>query len=131
MAATDRAFPRFAVAAAITARLDNQRWEGTTTNMSRGGLCGRFTSAVPAGLVCTFDLVLIFDGDDRSETLSLPARVVWCTPVDREHQAGVAFLSLTADQRSYLDLFIKFIEDRRDREAEPLAPADMFGDRLV
>lgn len=127
MASADRAFPRFATAATVTARRDDARWEGTTTNVSRGGFCARFATSLPVGAVCQFDLVLLFEGDQRSETLSLPARVVWCTAVDAEHQIGVSFIGLSREQLSYLDLFIRFLEERADRDAPPAQPADLFG----
>ncbi len=129
MAAADRAYPRFATAATVTARRDDERWEGTTTNVSRGGFCARFGGALPVGTVCQFDLVLLFENDQRSDTLSLPARVVWCTAVDAEHQTGVSFIGLSREQLSYLDLFIRFLEEHADQTAaaEPPHVADMFG----
>jgi hypothetical protein len=58
----------------------------------------------------TVSLALIFDESAMSESLALRGRVVWCTRVARDHhQTGVMFVGLTGEQRSYLDMFLRYL----------------------
>lgn len=60
-------------------------------------------------------LSLVFDEDTFSEPLDLPARIVWCTQLGKEFQVGTAFLPLNADQRSYLEMFLRYLEEGSGR----------------
>jgi len=102
---------------------------GTTSNLSRGGMSVRFETPTPVGETVEFDLTLVFDEATRSEKLTVTGRIAWCTPVDAEHHVGVSFLGLSIEQIQYLDLFIRYLEDTRQRarDAEPSVNDDVFG----
>ncbi len=89
---------------------------GRSDNLSRGGLCA-IVAALPApiatGTEIEVDLQLVFDEATHSEPLRLPARIVWCTPVDDMHQIGVAFKPLDARRIDYLTMFLRFLDDGR------------------
>jgi Tfp pilus assembly protein PilZ len=127
---SDRAFPRYALEAAVTLRHQEMAAAGRTRNMSRGGLCAQVSAALPAGAQITVEIALIFDDNNTSEQLELPARVVWSTPLDDAHQVGLGFLSLSSEQARYLDLFLRYLA-----EASPSRPnaesdhADLFTQR--
>jgi hypothetical protein len=68
-------------------------------------------AALETGLQVELHLMLVFDEDTFSESLSLPARVVWCTGIGGMHQLGTAFIGLSQDQVRYLELFIRYLEE--------------------
>ena len=102
--------------------------EGRTTNLSRGGLCATLAQGLPIGTAVEVDIVLVFEGDVRSEPLRLPAQIVWCTELDEGHQIGVAFRPLDADRADYLGLFIKYLDQgsTKERTKRDLAVDDRF-----
>jgi hypothetical protein len=54
----------------------------------------------------------VFDETSISEPITLPARVVWATEFDPgQHQVGVSFLALPPVQKTYLDMFLRYLED--------------------
>lgn len=126
----DRAFPRYALEAAVTLRHREVAAAGRTRNMSRGGLCAQVSAALPVGAEITVEIALVFDDNNTSEQLQLPARVAWSTALDDGHQVGLGFLPLSADQVRYLDLFLRYLAD-----ASPSRPnvesdhADLFTQR--
>ena len=107
----NRIDPRYAVDVAIDIRPeDGSSVAGRTKNVSRGGICAVFPIAIPAATKIEVGLSLVFDEHQLSEPLVLPARVVWCTAIGTSHQLGATFLALTAEQRGYLDIFLRYLE---------------------
>lgn len=106
-----REHPRYAHEAAITLRLGSRTVEGRTRNVSRGGLCADLAEAAPVGTDIDIDIVLVFENDKQSEALRLPARIVWCTPLDEGHQVGISFRGLTKDHVEYLAMFLRFLDE--------------------
>ena len=116
-----RLFPRYAVEA--TVELITRSGEvvaGSARNVSRGGLCLETAAPVPAGADLDVRLTLVFDLEHTSEPLRLPARVVWCTPLEGGHQVGTQFRPLTAEQSTYLDMFLRYL----DESSRALPPED-------
>lgn len=101
--------------------------EGRTNNVSRGGLSAILADALPVGADVELDLVLVFEDDVQSEPLRLPARIVWCTPLDEAHQIGVAFRPLDAERTEYVTLFLRYLDDSRAEKApRDIAVDDRF-----
>jgi c-di-GMP-binding flagellar brake protein YcgR len=126
-----RQSPRYALEAAVEICAGPLRARGRTNNLSRGGMCLIVEQAVERGAEIEVRLALVFDAETASEPLDLPARVVWSTPLATgHHQLGIAFLSLGTDQRSYLDMFLRYLEEGQQAEEEvddqPSAPEDPF-----
>jgi hypothetical protein len=127
--AQQREHPRYAHEAAVTVVAGNASITGHTTNLSRGGLCASLAEAVAVGSNIDVDIVLVFEGDVRSEPLRLPARVVWCTHVDDGHQIGISFRPLDAELAEYLGLFIKYLGEGavpKERTKRDLPVDDRF-----
>jgi Tfp pilus assembly protein PilZ len=117
--AVDREHPRYAHEANLTLRVGSRAIEGHSQNLSRGGLCAQMTDAVAIGVDCEVDIVLVFDDDALSEPLTLPARVVWCTPLDDGQQVGLVFRSMDAERTEYLGLFLRYLDDGSRRQKTP------------
>ena len=101
--------------------------EGRTNNVSRGGLSAQLPDPLPVGVDVEVDLVLVFDDDVQSDPLRLPARVVWCTPLDEGHQIGIAFRPLDAQRTEYVTLFLRYLDDSCTEKApRDLAVDDRF-----
>jgi len=117
-----RKSPRFAVEAAVDLRFDDDMARGRTHNVSRGGFCAVVDKAIGRGQVIRASLSLVFDEETFSEPLELPARVVWSTSLgEAEHQLGLQFLALDLDQKAFLDMFLRYLEEgeaMRETEAE-------------
>jgi Tfp pilus assembly protein PilZ len=114
MAASDqRVFPRFAVTLAVELETeDGTVHPGVSRNLSRGGVCLETEGAIPAGAEVVVRVTLVFDEDRASEPLDLPARVVWCTPFADAHQVGTQLRPLSSEQQSYLDMFLRYLEQQ-------------------
>jgi Tfp pilus assembly protein PilZ len=115
---SEREHPRYAHRAALTVVHGAARIPGHTSNVSRGGICATLDDPLPVGAECFVELTLVFDDDTVSETLRLPARLVWCTHVDDACQIGLVFTQLDATAQRYLALFLRYLDDHR-----PAAPA--------
>ncbi|MCE9576022.1 MAG: PilZ domain-containing protein [Deltaproteobacteria bacterium] len=126
----DRQFPRYALEAelVINTRGAGAARRGRTSNLSRGGLCALIDEPVDAGRSVDIEIALVFDQGNTSESLTLPARVVWCTALGSRYQIGVAFHGLLAGQREYLELFLRFLAEgaQRQRPDAPVADDDPF-----
>jgi len=105
--------PRFAVEAAVELTCgDGTTAGGRTHNVSRGGFCAIVDSAISPGEVIRASLSLVFDEETFSEALELPARVVWSTTLgELEHQLGLQFLSLDHEQKTFLEMFLRYLEE--------------------
>ncbi|WP_428261576.1 PilZ domain-containing protein [Haliangium sp.] len=131
MSGTPREFPRFAIEATVDFSAPGLNVTGRTSNVSRGGLAATVSEPIEPGTNVTVRLALVFEEDTFSEPLDLPARVVWCTQLGEVYQLGSAFLGLSSDQRGYLGMFLRYLEEgqaharaaAKSAEAEP----DLFG----
>lgn len=92
---------------------------GRTRNVSRGGLCLDLGEALVTGEDVAIAIALVFQDDQYSEQLGLPARIVWCTPIDDIHQVGAQFSRLSARQVAYLELFLRSIKAAPRAAASP------------
>jgi hypothetical protein len=111
VATSEREHQRYAHEAAITVHALGKKLEGRTTNVSRGGLCADLESAVKFGTDVEVELQLVFDHDEKSDALIMPARVVWCTTVDEGFQIGLSFKPLTAEKTRMMALFLRYLDD--------------------
>jgi hypothetical protein len=111
MSHKEREHPRFAVAASVVVYVEPHRQVvGRTTNLSKGGLCVVLREPVPAGGDFDVRVSLVFAEGDQSESVRLPVRTVWCTPVEREFQVGMAFRSLTGQNIHHLGVLLRYLE---------------------
>jgi len=122
-----RQHPRYAHEAAVTFHLrDGQAIVGRTQNVSRGGVCADLSDPIPSGAELEVDLQLVFENEEHSEALRIPARVAWCTPVDEGHQVGLMFKPMSAELAKYLGMFLRFLdsEERVKNDKRRDAPVD-------
>ena len=121
-----REHPRYAHEAAVTLIVGRKAIQGRTQNVSRGGLCVDLADSVPAGTELLINLHLVFEDEEQSEALQVPARVAWCTPVDEGHQVGLAFKPLDAERAKYLGMFLRFLDsgERVKNDKRRDAPID-------
>jgi hypothetical protein len=123
----ERVHPRYAHEAAVTFRWGKQFVQGRTQNVSRGGLCATLADAIPMGTDVEVDIVLVFEDEQQSEALRLPARVVWCTRVDDAHQIGLSFRPLDAERMDYLAMFLGYLDgSRAEKAARNVSVDDRF-----
>lgn len=122
-----RQFPRYAIDAEIEVALEGAiRARGRTRDLSRGGLSAAVDGDVPRGARVDVHIALLLEAGHTSEPLTLPARVVWSTPLGDARQLGLAFLPLTREQTSDLELFVRFLEDGRDSGPHDRADTPRF-----
>jgi len=110
---TERQHPRYAHEVAITIHFGKRTTDGRTNNVSRGGLCADVDAEIKVGTEVEVDIVLVFDDELQSEALRLPARVAWCTTVDRAFQVGLSFKPMDAERAKYLQLFLTYLGSER------------------
>jgi hypothetical protein len=115
MSHLEREFPRYATEAEVRLK-GSAEVVGTTRDLSMGGLCALAAGVLGVGEIVSVELTLIFEEDATSEPLTLQARVVWCTVVDEMSQIGLAFVGLKNDQKSYLEMFLRFLVDDEDED---------------
>jgi hypothetical protein len=111
--ADKRGSPRFAVQ--LTAEIvaaGGRVHRGESRNLSRTGLCLEIVEALVTGDDVVVRVTLMFDDDRSSEPLELPARVVWCTSFGDAHQVGTQFRPMTEDRATYLDMFLRYLEQQ-------------------
>jgi hypothetical protein len=122
----DREHPRYAHEAAVTLLVGGKTIQGRTQNVSRGGLCADLADAIVVGTEVEADLQLVFENEEVSEALRIPARVCWCTPVDEGHQVGLSFKPMNAELAKYLGMFLRFLdsEERVKNDKRRDAPVD-------
>jgi hypothetical protein len=123
----NRTYRRYALAVDAVLVHGGQSLPIRTRDLSRGGMCFALSNPLPVGDVLEMSLSLVSDKDQRSAPLGVRARVVWCTPLtDGRFQIGASFLGLTAEQRSYLDVFLRFLRDSVEMPAESPEDGDLF-----
>jgi hypothetical protein len=124
MSGSGREFPRFALEATVELTARSFTATGRTANVSRGGMAATVNRAIAPGEVVTVRMALVFDEDTFSEPLDLPARVVWCTQLSDVYQLGMAFMPLSSDQRTYLEMFLRYLEEGALRHREASSDSD-------
>ncbi len=124
MSSTERQYPRFAADVAIKLYVGTQVTDGRTRNVSRGGLCADTGDAVPVGKDVDVDLQLVFEDRSVSESLRLPARIVWCTPFEGAHQVGISFRPLDKQRAEYLALFLKYLAGEKPTRSKQATNID-------
>jgi len=106
-----RQHPRFAVQ--IEAELQPPSGEpmsAITKDMSRGGICLACPREVAAGATVGLSLSLVLGTNSFSESLNLPARVVWCTQIEGTYQIGAMFMGLDRERLGFLEMFLRFLQ---------------------
>lgn len=124
VATADRQHPRYAVEAAIILHVATGLCEGRTRNISRGGLCANIAEALLIGAEIDISIVLMFDDNQHSEPLRLPARVVWSTALDNAHHIGVAFRPLDAAKQERLAMYLSYLEQQATEKRVRDLPVD-------
>ena len=114
MTVENRQHPRFAIELDVEITVAGSSATGRTHDISRGGFCMMGSQSVPVGAMCEIKLALVFSETEFSEHLMLPGTTVWCTPLKGVYQIGVKFGALDAQNRGYLDLFMKFLDGGGD-----------------
>jgi PilZ domain len=115
-----RAHPRYAVEIDAEVTAGDTRVPVRTRDVSRGGLAFVSTMALPAGSEVGLSMSLVFSESSFSEPLRVRARVVWSTELGPgRHQIGTAFTNFTGEQRSNLDLFLRFLREGMSRTTAP------------
>jgi hypothetical protein len=126
-----RKHPRFSIDVDATIkRGTSPDFKARTRDLSLTGICLISTSPLTVGLVETISLVLAFGQGAYSEPLTLPGRIVWCTPIGASYQIGAMFEDISDEQDSYLDMFLQFLDgtlsprgaDMGDMDDEPRVP---------
>lgn len=105
-----RRHPRFAVTLEAIVTLEGDRLAAVTKDMSRGGICLVCPRKVDPGNELQLELSLVLGTNTFSESLQLPARVVWCTPVGEAFQVGAVFVGLDRERTGYLEMFLRFLQ---------------------
>jgi hypothetical protein len=107
-----RRHPRFAVAIeAVVTTAKGETMEATTKDMSHGGICLVCPKEVGAGEALELGLSLVLGADTFTESLTLPSRVVWCTPLPgKGFQVGAMFHKLDRAKRGFLEMFLRFLQ---------------------
>lgn len=122
----EREYPRYAHEAAVTLYAPDLEVTGRTRNMSRGGLSATLSPAIAVGTDVEIGVQLVFHDGRQSEALRIPGRVVWCTPIDEDHQVGIQFRGLDAQTAEYLTMFLRYLGERAEapRSDEESAPEE-------
>jgi hypothetical protein len=113
-----RQHPRYAIELDAEIIVGATAVAGRTHDISRGGFCMMAPQPLPVHTTCEVKLALVFSENQFSEHLTLPATIVWCTPVKNVFQIGIKFEGLEPQYRGYLDLFIKFLDGGDDDEGD-------------
>jgi Tfp pilus assembly protein PilZ len=112
-----RAHPRYALEVDAEVRNGAQVIPVRTSDVSRGGMAMSSQHPVPMGTEVMINMALVFDEETFSEPLLLKARVVWCTKIADRHQIGTSFIGMTAEQRHYLEMFLRYLKEGKRQEA--------------
>jgi Tfp pilus assembly protein PilZ len=119
MSAESRAHPRYALEVDAEIRTSTGVIPARTKDVSRGGLCCTTRNPLALGQDVSLNLSLVFDEQTFSEPLLVRARVVWCTGLgEGRWQIGTTFLGLTAENRAYLEMFLRYLKEGLARQAE-------------
>ena len=111
MSENARQYPRYAIEAAIEVTGGGSVVTGRSSNVSGGGVAAVVDGPLTAGENVQLKMSRVFGEDSFSEPLILPARVVWCTAMGDKHQLGTSFLALKPEQRTYLEMFLRYLAE--------------------
>lgn len=111
-----RAHPRYALEVDAEVSLHDRKIPARTSDVSRGGLAFTADASVPFGTEVHISMALVFDEETFSEPLDVRARVVWCTPLGPRFQIGTTFLGLTNENRTYLEMFLRYLKEGLARQ---------------
>lgn len=113
-----RKHPRFAVdmEAKVLTALGTHK--ARTRDLSRGGLCFVLPMPLKVGMDFSIEMSLIFGENTFSEPLTVPGKIIWCTPVEGGYQMGASFLSTDGQTKQYLEMFLNFLANGVDDEGE-------------
>jgi hypothetical protein len=115
-----RAHPRYAVEIDAEVSAGHVRVPVRTRDVSRGGLAFLSPEALVGGQEVGISMSLVFSESQFSEPLRVRARIVWSTDLGTgRHQIGTAFTNLTGEQRSNLDLFLRYLREGQTRPTQP------------
>ena len=106
-----RRHPRFAVqidAVVTTAR--GETLPATTKDMSHGGICLLCPVEVRPGESLELSLSLTLGASAFSESIKVPARIVWCTPQGANFQVGAMFGNIDDSIHGFLEMFLRFLQ---------------------
>ncbi|MEM9490454.1 MAG: PilZ domain-containing protein [Myxococcota bacterium] len=123
-----RHFPRYAVEVNVEFLSPSGSTFGHTRNVSRHGLSAEVSRPLPPGLKLHVRMSLVFGKDSFSEPLQLPVRIVWCTPIGDTFQIGMAFASMSNDQKGYLSMFLRYLDAGNDSGSDPSIDEEPFRD---
>ena len=124
----EREHVRYAHEAAVRFVVAGRPHTGRTRNVSRGGVCATLAEPLATGVEIALELVLVFDHETQSDALVLPARVVWCTPIDDAYQVGLAFKPLDQKRADLMALFLRYLDDRQiERDRRDVDVDEKFG----
>jgi hypothetical protein len=113
-----RQHPRYAIELDAEVLFEGRRFAGRTHDISRGGFCVVLPERLPVNANGQVKLALVFSDNHFSEQLTLPAIIVWCTPVGGGFQVGIKFGSMPPEIQGYLALFIQFLEGDDDEDED-------------
>ncbi len=85
-----------------------------TVDVSYSGICVVAEESVPFGAQVTFHVRLVFE-QAESDSLAIPGKIVWSTPIEGQHQLGGRF-DKNMDSRSWarLDVLLQFLSGELD-----------------
>lgn len=109
-ASTKRKHARVAVRISCELTISGETLHAETKNLSRGGAAIYFKRPLTVGEVVTVSFFLTQDGieDPDRAPFECAASIRWAQPAgERGHEAGVQFLSPSAEQRALLADFLK------------------------
>jgi hypothetical protein len=111
-----REHPRYAIALACELASDGRSARGQTKDLSRGGISLWLDQAIEVSTTCDLSIALVFGDNTFSEPLHVKTVVVWCTKLGQRFQIGAKFSKVTRETRTYLDMFLRFLEAEDDDE---------------
>ncbi len=124
-----RAHPRYAVEIDAEFRGDFGKVAARTRDISSGGMACWANAPLVAGTEPEVALSLVFSEKEFSEPLVLRARIVWSTPMGNgKHQLGCAFTGMNRDSRQYLEMFLRYLQEGLDAQADASGDDDDHDD---
>ena len=107
---TEREHARFPVRISCELTIAGETLHAETKNLSTGGAAIYFARPLTVGEVITVSFFLTQDGieDPNRSPFECAASIRWTKPAgEARHEAGMQFLSPSADQRALLEDFLK------------------------
>lgn len=110
-----RAHPRFEYDVGATLLVSGEApVEARTVDISFTGICLTAPMSVPAGSWVQIELRILLPSG-TSDTLSVPAKVVWNTPTGGEYQLGAKFAAdMSSVLLARLDVLLQFLSGELD-----------------